>query len=495
MTFLFLDLRTRFLSIALMFSLSAIGLRADDAAKASSDQPAGDKPKTHKVEAERLKIEVELDGRFESGKMTPLSLRPEAWSTLTVKKAVAHGTKVKKGDPLVWLETDDLDKAIEAAEHGLKLAELSLKQAEADLRVAEETLPLDLKSAELAKKRADESLLDFMKVDRERDIESTKRSLENSRFSLEYAQEELDQLKKMYEADDLTEETEEIILKRAERAVDSRKFSLESAEIRTGRQLERDIPRQQKQLIDAAKRQDYELRRAKVSLPAGLETKRLGLEKQRVDLKQSQEKLADLKKDRKAMIVKAPADGIVYYGRPVRGKWLDKTKADGMLKPGGTLAPKQTFITIVAREPLLVRVDLPEAKLSKVKKGLSGTATPAGFSELQLPVTVKSVSYIPLSSGTFDCQLSLDKEAKIGPVTPGMTCKVKLVVYDKKDALTVPPQAVHRDEDADKSYVYVVAKKDKHERRNVITGKRTDKAVEILKGLKAGDEVFLGKPE
>lgn len=483
------------LLIVLLGSFSAVGVCADDAAKSNADEPTSDKPKTHKVKAEQLKIEVELDGRFESGKMSPLSLRPEAWSTLTVKKVVAHGTKVKKGDPLVWLETDELDKAVKSAEHDLKLATLSLKQAEADLHVAEQTIPLDLKSVELSKQRADESLVDFMKIDRERDIESAKRSLENSRFSLEYVQEELDQLKKMYAADDLTEETEEIILKRAERAVDANKFSLESAEIRTRRQLERSIPRQQQQLIDAAKRQEYELRRAKISLPAGLETKRLGLEKQHEDLKRSRERLAELKRDRTAMVVKAPADGIVYYGRCVRGKWLDKTKADGMLKPGGTLAAKQTFITIVSREPLLVRVDLPEAKLSQVKKGLPGTAKPVGFPELQLPVTVQSVSYIPLSSGTFDCQLSLDKEAKIGPVTPGMACKVKLISYNKKDALTVPPQAIHRDDKENKSYVYLLAKNNKHARRNVVTGKQTDKAVEILRGLKAGDEVIVGQPD
>jgi HlyD family secretion protein len=482
------------LAVALFVGFSSTITRADDAAKPKTEEVAAESPKTHKVKADRLKIDVDLKGTFESGKMSPVSRRPEAWSTLIVKKAVPHGAKVKKGEPIVWLETDDLDKAILSAEHGQKLANLSLKQAEADLRVAQETLPLDLKSAVLAKAVADETLVDFMKIDRKRNELATKRSLDGARFSLEYVQEELDQLKKMYEADDLTEETEEIILKRAARSVDSGKFSLESSEIRTERRLERDIPRLQQQLIDAAKRQEQELRRAKLSLPAGLETKRLALEKQRVDQERSREKLANLKKDRDGMIVKSPADGIVYYGRCVRGKWLDKTKADGMLKQGGTLLAKQTFITIVAREPLQVRVDLPEADLSKVKKGLAGTATPTGFSELKVPVKVNSVSYIPLSAGVFDCVLSIDGKTKIGPLMPGMTCKVKLNVYDKNDALTVPPAAVHRD-DANKSYVYLVPKKGEHVKRNVVVGKRTDKTVEILKGLKAGDEVLVGKPE
>ena len=57
-------------------------------------------------------------------------------------------------------------------------------------------------------------------------------NLKSSEQYLAYAAEELNQLKKMYEADDLTEETEEIILQRAQNQYDRAKFSLEAAKIR-----------------------------------------------------------------------------------------------------------------------------------------------------------------------------------------------------------------------------------------------------------------------
>lgn len=44
--------------------------------------------------------------------MAPISLRPEMFKTLEVVKAVAHGTSVKKGEQLLWLETKDLDEEI-----------------------------------------------------------------------------------------------------------------------------------------------------------------------------------------------------------------------------------------------------------------------------------------------------------------------------------------------------------------------------------------------
>ena len=68
-------------------------------------------------------------------------------------------------------------------------------------------------------------------------------SLKTSEQYLAYAAEELNQLKKMYEADDLTEETEEIILQRAQYQYERAKFSYEAAKIRNEEAIEFQLPR------------------------------------------------------------------------------------------------------------------------------------------------------------------------------------------------------------------------------------------------------------
>ena len=60
-------------------------------------------------------------------------------------------------------------------------------------------------------------------------------SLKSSEQYLAYAAEELNQLKKMYEADDLTEETEEIILQRAQYQYERAKFSMKQLKLETKR--------------------------------------------------------------------------------------------------------------------------------------------------------------------------------------------------------------------------------------------------------------------
>ena len=52
------------------------------------------------------------------------------------------------------------------------------------------------------------------------------------------------------------------------------------------------------------------------------------------------------------------------------------------------------------------------------------------------------MSDVPTAPGSFDARLTVVLDRKAKWLMPGMTCKVKLVPYLKKDAMTVPPKAV-----------------------------------------------------
>ena len=193
----------------------AAGQEESKKEQATADPPAVAKDATHEVKRERLKIEVNLSGVFESDQMWPISLRPESWSAFTVVKAVPHGKKVQKGETLVQLDMSKIDEQLQDLEGTMQTNRLTLQLAESALELFKKTLPMDLESAARSKRISDEDLNYFLKVGRAFSEASAEFSLKNSQQSLEYAEEELKQLEKMYNADDLTEETEEIILKRA----------------------------------------------------------------------------------------------------------------------------------------------------------------------------------------------------------------------------------------------------------------------------------------
>ena len=220
-------------SFVVVFVLFAGGMAAgQEEPKAEPEKSPPAKPATHTVKQEPLKIEVSLKGVFEAQSTTEMVLRPEAWTTLKVLEAVEHGARVKRGDVLVKLDLKAIDEAIADQRTKQRLGEVALKQAEEGLRVLEATTPLDLTAAERAGRIAEEDLARHLEVDRPMNEKSARTMLESAEHSLEYAREELRQLEKMYNADDLTEETEEIILKRQRYAVKRAEFSLELAKIR-----------------------------------------------------------------------------------------------------------------------------------------------------------------------------------------------------------------------------------------------------------------------
>ena len=87
-------------------------------------------------------------------------------------------------------------------------------------------------------------------------------------------------------------------------------------------------------------------------LPLNLNQKRLALAKLKHDRDKGAEKLAELRSDREAMTVHAPADGLVYYGRPERGQWTSANAAAQKLHKGGIIPPDEVFITVVAARPI-----------------------------------------------------------------------------------------------------------------------------------------------
>ncbi len=457
-------------------------------------KPPAPKPATHTVKKAPLKIEVALDGVFEARKMTEISLRPEAWTTLSVLSAVDHGTMVKPGDLLVSLDREKIDRAISDLRTDHQASDLAIKLAQQQMITLEKTTPMSLAAGERAHKEAGDDLKYYFDVRRPMALESAEFSLKYSQENFDYQQEELRQLEKMYAADDLTEETEEIILKRARNSLARAKFYLEQSKIFHERTVNVLISRDDVAIRESAKMMDMLWADTKIALPVTLKKQRLALEKMKLLRSRSDERLENLLKDRAAMTVKAPVGGVVYYGRCVRGKFSGSGSSS--MRQGTSLMSKQVFMTIVKPRPMSIRTSVAEKQLHQVRPGIKGTAVPTGFPEMKLSTIVQSVAGVPTGSGSFDTRITVALDRKAEPVMPGMTCKVTLVAYENKEALTIPPKYLKTDEaDQQKHYVYLLSKQGKSKKQYVRVGKRTTAKVEILKGLSEGDQVAAEAPK
>jgi multidrug efflux pump subunit AcrA (membrane-fusion protein) len=237
------------------------------------------------------------------------------------------------------------------------------------------------------------------------------------------------------------------------------------------------------------------LEKARAALPLGLIQKRLAVEKMHYERHKAAERLRKLRKDREAMIIKSPADGIVYHSKATRGQWTTAAAMAAKLQRGGTLTPDEVFLTIVKPRPLFMRAAIEEKDLMHVRPAAEGKCLPASDPEHKLPAKVTTVSAVPITPGSFEAKLHIELGPDAAAIMPGMACTVRLVAYRNDQALTVPAAAGFPDEgDEDQHYVYVAGKDGKPKKRPVRTGKTAGGRTEIRDGLHEGEQVLPEKP-
>jgi len=440
-------------------------------------------PGKHIAKSAPFKIEVELDALFTapSAQEHQIRLAPKAWGDMTVLSALPHGARVKKGDKLISIDTEKLEKAIEAAELGEPAAKLALRIAESELASLEKTTPLQLAATRRNKNTAEENWTYYESTGHAEALRAAENSIRFAQQSYDYSKEEYDQLKKMYEADDLTEETEEIVLKRAKNSLERATENLRLAKMRIDRDIKILLPRQR-----VANKANNETAGINYSyniqnLPRILEQKRYALEKARRDRITAVKNLKNLKADLASFEIRSPADGIVYYGLSRRGNWVTAATITKKLIPGGKLSPREVFITVVEAGPLGLTAAITEEKLAHLKPGIPATAVPLSNPALEIDAEITHVNYIP---GTFSVNLSTDTEKNLmnRRLFPGMKAKVKITAIDLDNVITVPNSLINGNS------VWIMTGKGK-QKKTVKKGPTNGKVTVILKGLQEGDKV------
>jgi RND family efflux transporter MFP subunit len=463
----------------------------------AQEKPAektGDKPEpapapTVKVEQGKLTDSVSVKATVESDAITEIEIRMKGWtSPLQVEQAVGHGTAVKKDDVLIKFDAEKLEQAVETAREDRTIAALAIKLAELELPLAKQQLPLDLQAAEKNKKQADEDLDYFLKVDKAHDIESTERSIKGAEFNVLTSRDELAQLEKMYKDKDLTEETEQMILKRYKFSLESSEFYLRSTKLHAEHTLKTDLPRREEAVKIAATRAGIAWERAREQLPLEFKQRELVLAKSKLDDKRAQERLADLEKDLTLMTIKAPASGIVYHGRYSRGNWTSPPATS--YAKGGMLPANDVVMTIVSNGKLLLHTEVEEKEIGDIKVGQPARFAPTRSPQKKLAGKVQKVAAIP-ESGKFVVVVAITDHAP-EEIVAGLTGTVKITTAQKDNALSVPSSSVFENTDDETHYVYVPGKppQKKTVKIGLISGDKT----EIVEGLAAGDEILVSKP-
>jgi HlyD family secretion protein len=470
-----------------------ISTKADD--KESKSAKSDEKRKTYKVEPKRMKVDLALEGTFAASKMEEVALRPDSWTDYEIVDVVDLGAKVHKGERLFKFDAEKINDAIKDLELDQRLSEISIMRSEEELPRTEKTLKMESEDADRADRQARDDFKRYNDTDRPMAVKSAEFLVKYYNFNLDYEKDELDQLEKMYKADDLTEKTEEIILKRQKSAVEFAQFSLDNAKLTSEEMLKVRLPRMDVQLKESLERTALAKARAQMASSLDFDRTRYELEQRKNARKKSLEKHTKLLADRDLMEIKSPADGIVYYGQCVNGRWADTASLLQKYQPHNKVTSDSVLMTIVEQRPLYITSNLEEGKRPDVSDDQKARIALPSEGGDRLNGKVKSISPIPVSAGKFEINFDVHQDEIPAWVVAGMSCKINVTTYDKANAIVVPKKSVHDDEnDPDTHFVWLIDSKDtdaKPNRHDVKLGKRKEDEIEIVKGLKKGDVISL----
>lgn len=379
---------------------------------------------------------LKINGLFES--IESFEIRPgtEEIKNMTISRLTPHGSVVRKGQKIFWFQTDAIDKQIEEARLELELAEKNHQEAQARHQQFLALQQLDQSTAERSWQQAQQDHEYYLRVDREFRRRSAEVSLKFSRAALENAEEELNQLEKMYRSDDLTEESEEIVLKRSRQAVDDARFRFESAENQFNRTINEILPRGEEEQKDRFQRAEITYQATIGDLQRNLEKREIEMQKQNLKFAEQQQKFQQLLADREKMLLKAPRDGVLVYGNLVRGALTDKAAT---IDVGKTVAADQVIATIIPPGPMQVRLTVSETEWQRIAPEMEVEVIANTHPGQPMKGEVFSISSIPFAPNKFDCIVRF-RAGKLGDkLIPTTGCQV--VFNPAVDSPSAPPAA------------------------------------------------------
>ena len=195
-------------------------------------------------------------------------------------------------------------------------------------------------------------------------------------------------------------------------------------------------------------------------------------------------------KDRELFVLRAPAAGVIYYGRNTDRDWTEVAARGRQLRSGGAVSPNEVLLTIVEDQPLVVRCSVPEKDLFQLRPG-DVKVMPVACPREVVAGKLKEITGVPVAPGQFVARVQLDSVPDSLNLAAGMKCKVKATAFEDKNALWVPIAALKEDEWDGQKYVVASEEDGGPKRKNVKVGRSNGSRVEILEGLSEGDQVWL----
>jgi HlyD family secretion protein len=361
-----------------------------------------------------------------------------------------EGTRVNEGDLVARLDTTELQRDVERARQ-------DVRQSQIDLQVSE-----------IEREEAAAAVRSVAEGEGALGVEEARTRLQLAEKKAERLREEYQQLKPLLDKGFLTRDE----LKKTAEALDQAEEDLALARKRTSIVVDVTHPRdKQRAALQLAQRESQLLNaRTKVA--------------------EAEARLALLVSQVENCSLYARRPGMVVYEEFLNGSPRRK------IRVGDRVTSSQGIVTIPEVNRMLLEASVGEAEVHRVRPGQDAIVRAEAFPGVRLTGRVTRVGTLarasadrPLEDKRFDLIVELDPTAT--DLRPEMTARADIVLGTRSDVLLLPVNAVFEHQGV---LVAHVVQASGSEPRTVSLGESNDTLVEVVAGLREGEQVLLAQP-
>jgi HlyD family secretion protein len=483
-------LRAKFLvaAVVLVFLVVGAAVVAFNHNSGSKTVLAGDMP-TFAAEHGPMRISVTESGTIQAREQ--IILKNEVEGRTTILTLVEEGTRVKKGDLLVELDSSTLLDAKIDQQIRVQNTEAAFVGARENLAVVENQARSDVNKAELAFDFAKQDLRKYIEGEYQNELKEMESRITLAKEELQTGEEKLKWSQKLFEKQYISQTELQI----DELSAHKKKLDVELAENNLRLLEDFTHPRRLAELESDVSQAEMALertnRKAKadvVQADAELKAKESEFERQKDKLKKNEEQIAKTK-------IYAPADGLVIYATSAQSRGFRGNQEP--LTEGSTVNEQQELIYLPTASAVKAVVKVHETSLQKVRAGLPVVVTVDALPGKTFTGRVEKIAPLPDAQmvwlnpdlKVYNAEVYLEGEGD--NLRTGMSCKAEIIIEEYNDAVYIPVQAVLRVGGEPTVYVQNGGE---FEPRKIEIGLDNNRMIRIIKGLQTGEVVLLTPP-
>lgn len=447
------------------------------------------------VPAARASFDVTTTATGELQARTQIEIRNRVESQTTITEIVAEGTRVKKGDVLVRLNSDQIKNEIDEDMLSVESARAELIAAENAYEIQKSENESKLRQAKLKVDLARLSLDQWREGEHKQKLKDIELALDSTLKELERLEEKFQRSEDLYRQGFLSKnerDLDEIALRKA-------RAEREKALLEEVTYLKYQMPKDERQKLSDLGEAEAELERVARQNEIELASKEADRVNRRRQLQMRQERLAREQEQLEFCTITAPQDGLVVYWGSTRGSDFYVFDGRGPLQVGRQVMPQEPLIALPDTSAMHAVVRVHESLAGRIRPGLPATIKVEALGNRTFRGTVDSVGIMAESGGWRDpnrreytVKIAVDvPDAAEAGLKPSMRCEAEIQLDRVEGAVAVPIQAVFNDGAV--RYIYT-PRGGKFARVPVKIGRRSETYAEILAGIDAGKQVLLRRP-